>query len=69
VACPGLGTGVGKMHHDEAARQMSLAYRHYLKPIKTFHWSFATLRQNAIARGAILASSNAKKVHAGSDEE
>jgi O-acetyl-ADP-ribose deacetylase (regulator of RNase III) len=54
VACPGLGTGVGQMPPEEAARQMALAYRHFLKPIKTINWSFATLRQNAVGRGGDL---------------
>ncbi len=26
VACPGLGTGVGGMPYDEAARQMKIAF-------------------------------------------
>jgi O-acetyl-ADP-ribose deacetylase (regulator of RNase III) len=54
LACPGLGTGVGQMPPEEAARQMALAYRHFLSPPKTIHWSFATLRQDAIGRGGDL---------------
>jgi len=69
VACPGLGTGVGQTPHDEAARQMSLAYRHYLKPIRTINWSFATLRQNAIGRGGDIALAPRKKIPAEADDE
>lgn len=42
VACPGLGTGCGMMPCQEAARQMSLAYRHFLNPPRSLHWTVAT---------------------------
>jgi O-acetyl-ADP-ribose deacetylase (regulator of RNase III) len=54
VACPGLGTGVGQMPPDEAARQMALAYRHFLNPPKAINWVHATLRQDAVSRGGDL---------------
>jgi O-acetyl-ADP-ribose deacetylase (regulator of RNase III) len=31
VVCPGLGTGYGRVPFKEAARQMSVAYKHYLE--------------------------------------
>lgn len=55
VVCPGLGTGIGQMPPDEAARQMALAYRHLLHPPKTLNWPVATARQKSIGRGGDLA--------------
>jgi O-acetyl-ADP-ribose deacetylase (regulator of RNase III) len=54
VVCPGLGTGVGQMPFREAARQMALAYRHYLAPPKAIGWRYATQRQDAIRVGGDL---------------
>ena len=54
VACPGLGTGVGQMPFREAARQMALAYRHYLAPPKVIGWRYAAQRQDAIRVGGDL---------------
>ncbi len=54
VVCPGLGTGVGQVPGDEAARQMALAYRHYLAPPQALNWRVATERQDAIRRGGDL---------------
>ena len=51
VACPGLGTGVGRMGYSEAARQMSLAYRRFLNPPTAITWPYATKRQADIRRG------------------
>lgn len=45
VACPGLGTATGQMPMDEAARQMALAYRHFLAPPTRIDWRYATQRQ------------------------
>lgn len=45
VACPGLGTATGQVPVDEAARQMALAYRHFLVPPTRIDWRFATQRQ------------------------
>jgi len=48
VACPGLGTATGQVPPDEAARQMALAYRNFLNPPKSIHWSFANKRYSEI---------------------
>jgi len=51
VVCPGLGTGYGKMPFREAARQMSLAYAHYLKPPDRIRNDSSLLRQRMIRMG------------------
>jgi len=51
VACPGLGTATGRMPFDEAARQMSCAYRHFREPPKAISWPYATARQDAVGWG------------------
>lgn len=51
VACPGLGTGTGRMPLEEAARQMAVAYAHFLNPPPRIDWSVAKARQAAIGRG------------------
>ena len=51
VACPGLGTGYGRVPPVEAARQMALAYRHFLEPPDRLDWTVAALRQKAIRLG------------------
>ena len=51
VACPGLGTATGRMAFDEAARQMSCAYRHFLSPPKAISWPYAAARQDAVGWG------------------
>jgi O-acetyl-ADP-ribose deacetylase (regulator of RNase III) len=51
VACPGLGTGTGRVPFREAARQMALAYRHFLSPPKAITWQFASKRQDAVGTG------------------
>jgi O-acetyl-ADP-ribose deacetylase (regulator of RNase III) len=48
VACPGLGTATGKVPVRRAAKQMALAYRHFLNPPTRIDWSLATQRQQAI---------------------
>jgi O-acetyl-ADP-ribose deacetylase (regulator of RNase III) len=48
VACPGLGTATGRVPPREAARQMALAYRHFLNPPAHIDWQFANERQNSI---------------------
>ena len=45
VACPGLGTGIGKVEYDEAARQMALAYDNFLYPPKHLNCFVAASRQ------------------------
>jgi O-acetyl-ADP-ribose deacetylase (regulator of RNase III) len=54
VACPGLGTGVGRMPFPEAARQMALAYRNFLSPPLQITVGFARERQQQVARGGDL---------------
>jgi O-acetyl-ADP-ribose deacetylase (regulator of RNase III) len=54
ILCPGLGTGTGKVPPDEAARQMALAYEHFLSPPQALSWGHARQRQWAIGRGGDL---------------
>ena len=51
LACPGLGTATGKVPVNEAARQMALAYTHFLKPPRYIDWRFAGDRQEKIRYG------------------
>lgn len=51
IACPGLGTGTGKVPYREAARQMSLAYKNFVDPIKYISWQVATERQLQVRFG------------------
>lgn len=48
VACPGLGTATGRVPVRQAAKQMALAYRHFLYPPITLDWTLATNRQAEI---------------------
>jgi len=50
IACPGLGTATGRMHFDEAARQMALAYANFLNPPARITWDFAGERHYAIRK-------------------
>lgn len=54
VAVPGMGTGAGRVPFAEAARQMALAYRHFLAPPTSLDWDFATARQEVIRYGGDL---------------
>jgi O-acetyl-ADP-ribose deacetylase (regulator of RNase III) len=54
VACPGLGTATGRVPFREAARQMALAYEHYLKPPSVLDWDLAGRRQSAVRYGGDL---------------
>ncbi|MBE9214550.1 macro domain-containing protein [Plectonema cf. radiosum LEGE 06105] len=45
VACPGLGTGIGKVPYHQAARQMALAYDNFLHPPKHLNCFVAASRQ------------------------
>jgi O-acetyl-ADP-ribose deacetylase (regulator of RNase III) len=45
IACPGLGTGIGRISPNEAARQMALAYDHFLYPPKFLNCFVAASRQ------------------------
>jgi O-acetyl-ADP-ribose deacetylase (regulator of RNase III) len=51
IACPGLGTGTGRVPLGEAARQMALAYRHFLVPPTAITWQMAETRQLAVRYG------------------
>ncbi|HEX8202170.1 MAG TPA: macro domain-containing protein [Isosphaeraceae bacterium] len=51
LACPGLGTGYGRVPPVEAARQMALAYKHFLHPPERLNWTVAALRQKEIRFG------------------
>lgn len=51
VACPGLGTGYGRVPFREAARQMALAYRNSLNPPARIDWRYAGDRQEEIRYG------------------
>ena len=54
VACPGLGTATGRVEPREAARQMALAYRWYVRPLTGIDWPMAEGRQAVIGRGGDL---------------
>jgi O-acetyl-ADP-ribose deacetylase (regulator of RNase III) len=54
VACPGLGTGAGKVPFREAARQMALAYTNFLNPPSYIDWTYADRRQGEIRYGGDL---------------
>ena len=45
VVCPGLGTGIGQVPYSEAARQMAIAYDHFLYPPKVMNTFVAASRQ------------------------
>ena len=51
IVCPGLGTGIGQVPYTEAARQMALAYDHFLYPPKWLNCFVAASRQLAIWEG------------------
>jgi O-acetyl-ADP-ribose deacetylase (regulator of RNase III) len=51
VACPGLGTFTGRVPFSEAARQMALAYKNFLKPPNSINWHYADYRQSEIRFG------------------
>ncbi|ABW27010.1 macro domain-containing protein [Acaryochloris marina] len=51
IACPGLGTGIGRVPYAEAARQMAVAYDHFLYPPKALNCFVAASRQLQIWEG------------------
>ena len=51
IACPGLGTGYGRVPFTEAARQMALAYKNFLNPPIMLVAGFARERQRNIRFG------------------
>ncbi|GAX40582.1 Appr-1-p processing domain-containing protein [Tolypothrix sp. NIES-4075] len=54
IACPGLGTGIGRFPYSEAARLMALAYDHFLYPPKYLNCIVAAERQLQIWEGGNL---------------
>ncbi|WP_404309801.1 macro domain-containing protein [Neorhodopirellula lusitana] len=48
IAFPAFGAGFGGVPFDEVARQMSVAYRHYLNPPHRLDWDWVAGRQKAI---------------------
>ena len=52
IACPGLGTGIGRVPYAEAARQMALAYERFLYPPKYLNCLVAAERQLQIWEGS-----------------
>jgi len=48
IILPAFGAGVGRVHPQEVARQMSLALKHVKKPPKTIDWNFARFRDYEI---------------------
>lgn len=49
VVFPAMGTGFGGVAFDECARQMSVAYRHYLNlPSRSLDWDWVAARQKRI---------------------
>ena len=48
LAFPAMGTGFGRVPFSEAARQMAVAYRHFLEPPHRLDWDFVAERQLAI---------------------
>ena len=51
IACPGLGTATGRVPFVEAARQMALAYHHFLEPPNAMTWQLADRRQRDVRYG------------------
>ena len=48
VVFPAFGNGFGGVECPEVARQMSVAYRHYLNPPPRMNWDMVANRQRAI---------------------
>lgn len=48
VAFPAMGAGFGGVPFSEVARQMAVAYRHYLDPPHRLNWDTVISRQKAI---------------------
>jgi O-acetyl-ADP-ribose deacetylase (regulator of RNase III) len=48
AALPAMGTGFGGVSFGEAARQMAIAYRHFLEPPARLDWDIVAQRQLAI---------------------
>jgi O-acetyl-ADP-ribose deacetylase (regulator of RNase III) len=48
IAFPAMGTGFGGMAYDESARQMAVAWKHYMEPPTGLNWDFVAARQRSI---------------------
>lgn len=48
-ATPAMGTGFGGVRFDEAARQMAVAYDHFLHPPRRLNWDTVVARHKAIS--------------------
>lgn len=48
VVFPAMGAGFGGVPYSEVARQMAIAYRHYLHPPHRMNWEMVAARQRAI---------------------
>ncbi|MEM7314681.1 MAG: macro domain-containing protein [Planctomycetota bacterium] len=48
VVFPAMGAGFGGVPYAEVARQMAVAYRHYLNPPHRMNWEMVAGRQRAI---------------------
>lgn len=48
VVFPAMGAGFGGVPYSEVARQMAVAYRHYLNPPHRMDWDMVANRQRAI---------------------
>jgi len=51
VACLGLGTATGQVPYRQAARQMALAYEHFLNPPNYIDWRLADKIQERVRYG------------------
>ncbi len=48
IILPAFGAGAGRMHPQEVARQMYLAYKHVNNPPESIDWNFARFRDYEI---------------------
>ena len=48
IVFPAMGAGFGGVPYSEVARQMAVAYRHYLNPPSRMEWDMVARRQRAI---------------------
>ena len=48
VVFPAMGAGFGGVPYSEVARQMAVAYRHYLNPPHRMNWDMVASREKAI---------------------
>lgn len=51
ILCPGFGTSTGRMPVKEAARQMAVAYKGFVTPIRTINWQIAQNRHFDVSFG------------------